>query len=120
MSTNPQLEQLLGAVFDRFREGEDPAVFAKNREEFIFHMTDWLNDLEELTDLYRNPGKHKASKASTLVGGFLYHVIPHLKAAGRLLLDEIPDAFEPKAREKSKPAKRITPHIETEEETATR
>ena len=29
----------------------------------------------------------------TVIIGALYHVIPHLNAAGRILLEEIPDAF---------------------------
>ena len=30
-------------------------------------------------------------KATTFLVGFLYHAVPHLKAAGRLLLDDVPD-----------------------------
>jgi hypothetical protein len=56
-------------------------------------MTDWSEDLERLVDWYKHPEKLDREAAGTLVAAFLYHVIPHLKAAGRLLLDEIPDAF---------------------------
>src|SRR5207248_10218441 len=67
---------------------------ATAKQDFIFHMTDWLDDLRRLTAIYEHPEKFDRRTAGCDVAGFLYHVIPHLKAAGRLLLDEIPDAFE--------------------------
>ncbi len=94
MYSNSRLDKLLAVVFDRLQEVENSALYAKNREEFIFHMTDWSENLEELVELYRRPQHYKPKEASRIVAGFLYHVIPHLKAAGRLLLDEIPDAFD--------------------------
>jgi hypothetical protein len=53
-------------------------------------MTDWMVDLERLADLYQHPDKFDKTEAMSVVMGFLYHAIPHLRAAGRLLLD-----FEP-------------------------
>jgi hypothetical protein len=43
--------------------------------------------------LVEGPEQLDAEAASALVIGFLYHVVPHLNAAGRLLLDEISDPF---------------------------
>jgi hypothetical protein len=54
-------------------------------------MTDWSKDLGQLAALYKNPEKFTKAEASQVVSGFLYHVIPHLTAAGRLLLDYSPD-----------------------------
>jgi hypothetical protein len=97
MLTVSKLEQLLGRVFDSAREGLreilDPQEYEKRRHDFIFHMADWKDDLERLADLYNHPERRDEDAASTLVIGFLYHVIPHLNAAGRLLLDEIGDPF---------------------------
>ncbi len=70
------------------------AANAKAREDFVFHMTDWLNDLRSLAAVYEHPAQADRKQAGMVVAGFLYHVLPHLKAAGRLLLDGIPDAFE--------------------------
>ena len=56
-------------------------------------MTDWLNDLESLVMLYEQHHLEK-NKAASIVSGFLYHAIPHLNAAGRLLLDSVPDPFK--------------------------
>jgi hypothetical protein len=99
MRTTSQLEHLLGQVFDEAREGLreslDPAEYEKRRQDFVFHMTDWKRDLEQLTHLFRNPDQSNEEAASTLVIGFLYHVLPHLNAAGRLLLDDVADPFTP-------------------------
>jgi|YelNatPaOPRAMG01_1025707.scaffolds.fasta_scaffold179823_1 hypothetical protein len=97
MLTASKVEQLLGRVFDGAREGLrenlDPQEYEKRRHDFVFHMTDWLGDLEQLADLFNRPDQQDEESASALVIGFLYHVVPHLNAAGRLLLDEIGDPF---------------------------
>src|SRR5262249_32615785 len=94
---NSKLEQLFGQVFDGAREGLretlDPQDYEKQRHDFIFHMTDWKDDLEQLSDFFRNPDQYEEESASTLLIGFLYHVVPHLRAAGELLLDEVGDPF---------------------------
>jgi hypothetical protein len=97
MKTAVGLDQLLGQIFDGAADDslriEHPDEYEKNKHDFIFHMTDWESDLGSLADLFQNPDRYDEETASRLVIGFLYHVIPHLRAAGRLLLDEIPDAF---------------------------
>lgn len=97
MRKNAALKKLLGQVFDAAREGLredlDDATYQERRREFIFHMSDWLSDLESVRTLFKRPGKADPDEACTLLIGFLYHVVPHLNAAGRLLLDEIRDPF---------------------------
>src|SRR2546429_178808 len=93
MKADPNLERLLRAVFGRLQKTA-PADHDYKQWEFVFHMTDWRHNFLELADLYENPKAFDKASASRIVAGFLYHAIPHLKAAGRLLLDEIPDAFE--------------------------
>lgn len=96
-STNASLENLLSRVFDEAQDGllqeVDAETYERIKREFLFHMTDWTIDLTDLASLYQHPDSADLSGACRVVIGFLYHVIPHLKAAGRLLLDEIPDAF---------------------------
>ena len=89
-----ELRNLLGSVYHQYQKLADPKANARAKQDFIFHMTDWLEDLRRLTAIYKAPGSHDRKRAGCDVAGFLYHVIPHLKAAGRLLLDRIPDAFE--------------------------
>jgi hypothetical protein len=54
-------------------------------------MTDWSEDLFRLAELYEHPDKFDRAAAARLVAGFLTHAIPHLRAAGRLLLDHAPE-----------------------------
>jgi len=89
----PALENLLARVFDYYQEAEDSRCHAERRREFVFHMTDWLNDLQDLQELYSRPEKADAKSASLFLHGFLIHVVPHLNAAGRLLVGEIRDPF---------------------------
>jgi hypothetical protein len=106
MLTSSKVEQLLACVFDGAREGlrEElaPEEYENRQHDFVFHMTDWQDDLQRLTDLFKNPDKYDEETASTLVIGFLYHVVPHLNAAGRLLLDEIGDPFSPVKKKEQK------------------
>ena len=89
-----QLEKLLSAVYNRYQKLDDPTANKKNRRDFVFHMTDWIDDLRDLAELYEHPEKHKKDQAAQIVAGFLYHVIPHLQEAGRLMLDYDPgDVF---------------------------
>jgi hypothetical protein len=97
MPSISQIEQLLGQVFDLARQGLretlDPEEYERRRRDFIFHMIDWRDDLERLADWFKHPEQLEAESAGSFLIGFLYHVIPHLNAAGRLLLDEIGDPF---------------------------
>jgi len=97
MASARKTKELLSHVFDRLRRGLrkdiSPDEYEQKRHDFVFHMTDWEKDLRELTALFERPGQTDLGTACNHVVGFLYHVIPHLNAAGRLLLDEIPDAF---------------------------
>ncbi|MFO0967305.1 MAG: hypothetical protein U0793_17235 [Gemmataceae bacterium] len=93
-----EIDTLLGRVFDNARREDKKEwgreEYARRRQDFIFHMTDWLGDLKQLNNIFRRPQDCDPKETTITVMGVLYHVIPHLKAAGRLLLDEIPDAFE--------------------------
>lgn len=100
---------MLGRVFDAVRhedrKSKRSADYKERRSDFIFHMTDWLTDLRELQELYAHPTKVEVQKVSISLMSILIHVIPHLNAAGRLLLDEdgIGDPFaEPTQRLKGK------------------
>lgn len=97
MFPTPELEEFLGKVYDHGREGDRKDMsaeeYARRRHDFVFHMTDWLSDLKFLSDLYEHPEKADVEKTTIEIMGFLFHVLPHLTTAGRLLLDEIGDAF---------------------------
>ncbi len=82
---SPEIEKVLAKVYDAFQKLDDPEVNAACRHDFVFHMTDWLNDLRQLTDLYNHPDRMKPQEADDAVFGFLIHAVPHLMAAGHLL-----------------------------------
>jgi len=92
-SSQQKLHKLLAQVYDRFQKMEDPKTNAICKRNFVFHMTDWTPDLTKLAELYNHPGKFNKKSAGDVVAGFLLHVIPHLRAAGRLMLDYIPEDF---------------------------
>lgn len=91
------LKELLGKVFDEARDGDQKEMsadeYARRRHDFVFHMTDWLTDLEFLSKLYQHPEQVEVKRTTISIIGLLFHVIPHLTTAGRLLLDEIGDPF---------------------------
>lgn len=97
MGREQELEALLGWIFDQMREGlrDDvgPGDYERLKRDFVFHMTDWDSDLKGIASFFETPGAIPKKQAAQLVVGFLYHVIPHLKAAGRLLLDDVGDPF---------------------------
>jgi len=92
-TTPDKLRELLAATFNIYQGGGDRKLKARRRRNFAFHMTDWSDDLRRLADLYRRPEAFDKEEAGQIVCGFLYHVIPHLRAAGRLLLDYEPEDF---------------------------
>jgi hypothetical protein len=53
----------------------------------VFHMTDWLDDLEEWHSFCKNPDKLTSEKLQELLLGFLAHVPNHLAAASKLITD---------------------------------
>jgi len=104
------LKELLGKVFDD-RQGDlkdelEPAEYDQRRYDFVFHMTDWLNDLDGLSRLYASPKTQDVDEATLFVIGFLYHVIPHLTAAGRLLLGDVRDTFAKADRQRKQRVRR--------------
>jgi hypothetical protein len=72
MTADLKLKQLPAKVYDDARGGlrktEDPSAYAVLRHDF--------------------------GETTVQLIGFLYHVIPHLKAAGRLLVDDISDPLD--------------------------
>lgn len=91
-------KELLGRAFDEHRGDLRVALsrdeYERLRHDFVFHMTDWLDDLDMLHVLRSAPESSTARDAMHALIGMLYHVPPHIKAAARLLLDRVEDPFE--------------------------
>src|SRR5438477_4931455 len=95
-----ELQKLLATVYNHFQHLEDRAVNAEVRRDFIFHMTDWLDDLDELKILFDHPTDASRQAAAQNVASFLWHATHHVMEAARLLLDYEPGYFfeSPKPR----------------------
>lgn len=64
-------------------------------KDISFHMTDWLDDLQELIKFYNDPNKISSEEIEELLMDFLVHVPNHLAAASKLMLDiEITNIFD--------------------------
>jgi hypothetical protein len=100
------VKKKLERVF-RYLEGAGPASRDRRTYDFVFHMTDWQEDLEKLSRVYRKPDEATDAKWREAVEGFLYHVIGHLLAAADLN-GYVPDPFniisKPKRKRRSRKA----------------
>ncbi len=54
-------------------------------DEAVFHMTDWLSDLQELNAFFEDPESLTPEKASELLIDFLVHAPAHIVAASKLV-----------------------------------
>src|SRR2546422_5728267 len=81
-----RVQALMKTVYNRYQRLDDPAVNAQCRQDFVFHMSDWEADLEDLARLFQNPDKFSKDSAGQIVFSFLIHALPHLIAASRLML----------------------------------
>ncbi|MFL5341825.1 MAG: hypothetical protein ACJ8F7_16895 [Gemmataceae bacterium] len=91
------LDDLLVRVFKEFvkRRGLTRKEYDELKFDFVFHMRDAKEDFENLVQLYKHPEGRNAETELLFIIGFLHHVIPHLRAAGRILMgEEIKGAFE--------------------------
>src|SRR5207244_641563 len=88
------LEAVLRRVFDQYQKHDDREINNAMKADFIFHMTDWVDDLNRLQKLINNPGDYSQEQAGDIVACFLLHATSHIKAAASLLLDFDPIDFE--------------------------
>lgn len=90
----PELTALLKEVYNAYQQQDTRDDNARCRWNFIFHMTDWIEDLQELTNLYQHPERYDKAAAEQIVFGFLVHAVPHLQAAARNLGVPAHDHFQ--------------------------
>jgi hypothetical protein len=85
-----ELQKLLASVYNYYQHLDDRAVNAEVRRDFVFHMTDWLDDLDRIKAVYDHPEPSDRRAAAQDIAEFLYHVTAHIMEAARLLLDYEP------------------------------
>ena len=66
----------------------------KDKQEFAFHMLDWMEDFYKLYDLYENIDQRQDKEVRKIIIDFLAHVPNHLNAAMYLSgLGKVEDVF---------------------------
>ena len=60
---------------------------AARRHDIAFHLTDWLEDLQEWAAYCERPEDFDADATVRIMTAFLIHVPNHLAAASKLMLD---------------------------------
>lgn len=83
----------LERTFQNFNDDAGPIQKDQRTRDFVFHMTDWYEDLVGLADLYSDPARRDQAKWDRVIAGFLYHAVGHLMAAAKLN-DTFSDPFE--------------------------
>jgi len=102
---SPELVRCLQAVFNHWQTIKNPVKRAEYSREFVFHMTDWMAELEGLARFFRHPDKFAAKQAELVVFWLFTHALPHISAAGRIMLGELSDPFDSLYRNYDMPRK---------------
>ena len=80
---DPQLIKRLENFYRKWCGGtgkrDEPAI-----RDFAFHMTDWIEDLRALHELFGNPDAVTPEQFNEVVFGFLTHASGHILAASEL------------------------------------
>lgn len=84
-------EKIQKALRDAFTEMD---LEPKKIDDAIFHMVDWLGDLNNWSQFCENPESLSAEELGEMVMSFLIHVPAHVAAAGKLVTDlPVSDVF---------------------------
>ena len=83
----------VGGGIGRVEEPGGDLTARIRKGDFVFHLSDCVGDLAALSAWLRDPDLEDEDVAVSGLIGMLYHIIPHLDAAGRLLLDKVNDPF---------------------------
>jgi hypothetical protein len=82
--TRRQVEVALERAYRDAHPEAGPATEDRRTRDFVFHMTDWSDDLASLARLFREPAKHDGEAWRSAIDGVLLHAVGHLLAAARL------------------------------------
>ncbi len=97
-STNT-LERLLLAFFKEMASSKEQSNFEKDKDAFVFHMTDWQSNLSDLAELFSHPESIDEERAERVLQDLFFHVLPHLNVAAEIY-DDAPEIYKMHNREK--------------------
>ena len=81
---------------------KEESNFEKDKEAFLFHMTDWQSNLSDLGELFSRPKDFDRDRAKQILQDLFYHALPHLNAAAEIY-DDAPHIYKMHNREKPQP-----------------
>jgi hypothetical protein len=79
-----RIKEALERAFRSMREKAGPANKDLRTRDFVFHMTDWYDDLIKLAKVMEHPEGKNNDQWRDAVCGFLVHVSGHLLAAAKI------------------------------------
>jgi len=85
-STN-SLEKKRLAFFKDMASAKEHNNYGSDREKFVFHMTDWQEELDSRLRLFSSPDDYDQDQANHILQELFYHVLPHLNAAAEIYDD---------------------------------
>jgi hypothetical protein len=85
-STN-SLETKLLAFFQEMANIKEKNNFDSDSESFLFHMTDWRDELATLEQLFNRPDEVSQKDANQILRDLFFHLLPHLNAAAEIYDD---------------------------------
>ena len=81
------LENKLLEFFKDMASAKENNNYESDRGKFVFHMTDWQEELGSLLQFFRNPDDYDQVQANHVLQELFYHVLPHLNAAAEIYDD---------------------------------
>ena len=81
------LENKLLEFFKDMALAKENNNYESDRGKFVFHMTDWQEELGTLLHLFSNPDDYDQEQANHILQELFYHVLPHLNAAAEIYDD---------------------------------
>jgi len=83
------LEQKLLTFFKEMASTKENDNFDADHESFVFHMTDWQDELVELQRLFSCPDEMSQAEANRILQELFFHMLPHLNAAAEIYDDAV-------------------------------
>ena len=83
------LETKLLSFFKDMASAKEINNFEADRAKFVFHMTDWQDELSSLIRFFDKPDDYDQDQANRVLQELFYHVLPHLNAAAEIYDDAV-------------------------------
>jgi hypothetical protein len=104
---NDILRQHLLSYLERHAVKVERTYTEQEKEEFVFHMTDWAIDLSSLAAFYANPDLFNEQQAHDTLYCVFFHILEHLLAAAEIY-DDAPEIYGMLMRKKTEGTDRVS------------